>query len=126
MVGVSGGVVHGHEATEAVAEHDRVLEVEGDAEPHDVVGPRVEVPAARVVPLVAAPVAAVVEVDDEVGVSEAVEVRTERRVVSPGPPCSSSSVGRSRMRSSVGSSDEPATSKNSFTPPPMSTRTCGA
>ena len=78
---MASGVPNGDEPPEGQPEHHGILDLEGVAEPHHVVGPGVEVPPRRVATPVAPPLAPVVDVHDLVGVGEAVEVRAEGGVV---------------------------------------------
>src|SRR4051812_24287899 len=61
MFRVSCEVALRDEATKRRAEHDRLLDAEGVAQVHHVVGPRVEVPLGRIVTVAAALPAVVVE-----------------------------------------------------------------
>jgi hypothetical protein len=105
----------GHEAAERIAEHDRLLDAEHIAESPDVVTPLVEGPQ-RWIAMIAASVAAMVEGDHLGDLRQRCEGGLEHGMIDAGPPCSRTTVGRSRMRGPSCTSFSPWTSKNSRAP----------
>ena len=112
---MAGGVGQRNHAAERRAEHDRIDDAERVAEGAHVVTPLRQIPALPRA-ILAAAVAAVVEIDDLGDVGQGRVGGPVDRMVGAWPPCSISSTGFSRITGPSGTNFAPSTSKNSRTP----------
>ena len=109
------GVGQRDHAAERGAQHDRIDDAQRLAERVHVVAPLRQIPALPRAVLAAA-VAAMVEIDDLGDVGQSRIGRPVDRVVEAGPAMSISSTGFSRITGPSGTNFAPSTSKNSRTP----------